>query len=155
MMPACLLLLHGDNSELWSSAKIAAKMRMPRTMLASLVPSVCFELILIGMLVVRAYSIYRDAMRRESMCAGLASVLSRDSITYFVVILAVYVVNSMIWTFASPQYFQLGVGFGIVLPCVLGSRLLLNLRATDRRESLVMSLVHAERLECLDIPPTP
>ncbi len=41
----------------------------------------------------------------------------------------------MIWTFASSQLFQVFVGFGITLPCLLGSHLLLNLRDVHRKNT--------------------
>ncbi len=47
-------------------------------------------------------------------------------------IFVVYVINAIIWTYAPRPLFQLGVGFGISLPCILGSRLLLNLRGAYR-----------------------
>ena len=43
-----------------------------------------------------------------------------------------YLTNAIIWTFAPRQLFQIGVGFGVSLPCILGSRLLLNLRGAYR-----------------------
>lgn len=60
-----------------------------------------------------------------------------------------YLLNALIWTFAPTQLFQLGVGFGITLPCVLGSRLLLNLRAVHRHETPTASLIHTQRWDHL------
>ena len=49
--------------------------------------------------------------------------------------LAVYCQNFLIWQFAPPQFFSLGIGFSIAIPSLFGARLLLDLRNADKRQT--------------------
>lgn len=74
----------------------------------------------------------------------------------------IYVANALTWTFAPSQLFQIGVGFGVTLPSLLGSRLLLNLRdahARAHRFTPTVSLSGMSRWDQLsvfdDVRPSP
>lgn len=70
-------------------------------------------------------------------------------------IFAAYITNALIWTFAPSQLFQIGVTYGVTLPALLGSRLLLNLRGAHQRAhrfTPTMSMSHTTRWEELLLP---
>jgi len=133
-MPACSLNNVVNSADLmgllWRQEQ--QQQRTPSHMMfAYLIPSAVYELVLLGLLIRKAIHLFQAG---GSRCDGtaLGFIFMRDSIIYLIIIFVVYVINAIIWTYAPRPLFQLGVGFGISLPCILGSRLLLNLRGAYR-----------------------
>lgn len=104
-------------------------------------------------------------LRVVSICAIPVQILSADDPTLSVLlaptmphihsIFAAYITNALIWTFAPSQLFQIGVTYGVALPALLGSRLLLNLRGAHQRAhrfTPTMSMSHTTRWEELLLP---
>ena len=91
-----------------------------------------------------AVQICPDTNRRPNLRIALPQRLNS--------ILSAYITNALIWTFAPSQLFQIGVGFGVALPSLLGSRLLLNLRGAYQRAhrfTPTVSLSHTTRWDHL------
>jgi len=132
-MPGCALAASHNQSQVMDLLLAAAQPRIPVSMFSCMLPCVIYELVLLALIVRRAIQFFRASGRWGLRKNPVASVLIRDSVTYFIVILAAYIANALIWTFAPSQLFQIGVGFGVALPAILGSRLLLNLRGAHRR----------------------
>ena len=64
----------------------------------------------------------------RSTGSRLLEVMIRDSLWYFLLIFACDMVCSLIWLQGPASLLQAVVGFGLVIPSVAGSHLLLNLR---------------------------
>jgi len=100
----------------------------------SIVPLIVFDGIACLLVLWKAYVHVIRGSTRLPFASRLVAVIARDSLYYFVVGFIVYLGNSMIWRYGSPELGGLGVGLGVALLSVLGNRMLLNLRAEDAKD---------------------
>jgi len=56
------------------------------------------------------------------------AILVRDSILFFFVVLAAYSANLLVFIFGSDDFLEVPLGFSIAMSCVMGNRLILNVR---------------------------
>ncbi|KAI5122721.1 hypothetical protein M0805_009774 [Coniferiporia weirii] len=131
-MPGCSLAAARSAPLVMKILQSASQPRVPAPMFACMLPSVVYELALLALLVRRELQFLRTGRSCEVRRNPVAIVLIRDSVTYFIIILIAYLANALVWTFAPSQLFQVCVGFGVALPSLLGSRLLLNLRGAHQ-----------------------
>ncbi|KAF8578138.1 hypothetical protein K439DRAFT_500398 [Ramaria rubella] len=66
--------------------------------------------------------------------------LIRDSATYFLTIGSVVLTNCLIWAVAPLKWSPFALSWEIVLPCVLSSRLLLNIRQRSLKDSVPLEV---------------
>ncbi|GBE84248.1 hypothetical protein SCP_0602260 [Sparassis crispa] len=89
----------------------------------------------------------------------LVEVLIRDSVFYFVVMFATYLVNAIVFIVGTSNEVEVPIGFAVALSCVLGNRLCLNVRGMIRHDyddSLTtMTAPSAHRLDFAHSPPRP
>ncbi|KAH8116291.1 hypothetical protein DFH11DRAFT_1579756 [Phellopilus nigrolimitatus] len=91
-------------------------------------PAVVYKLVILAVLVRKSIQISQTDHCSRNFNSPVFAGLIRDTMMYFIVILMVYLGNSLIWTLAPPQLFQIGIGLG-----VLGLWLLLDLRCAHQR----------------------
>jgi len=108
----------------------AAALRMNPLLLSTVLCSMVYSLFLLALLAYKSWVTYRPKPMRAH---DLATVLVRDSVAYFLMILFLTIYNTLLITIAPSDLIQAGVGFEIALPSIASSRLLLNLRAADKR----------------------
>ncbi|EKM48972.1 uncharacterized protein PHACADRAFT_265938 [Phanerochaete carnosa HHB-10118-sp] len=90
------------------------------------------------LLVLIAYKVWRTFRRQalpgghDDEGGGLAYILVRDSLCYGGIIFMVVLTNVAMTIFAPTALYPVGYGFGVVLPCILSSRILLNLREWEK-----------------------
>ncbi|KAF8575560.1 hypothetical protein K439DRAFT_1664978 [Ramaria rubella] len=87
------------------------------------IPFLTFESLLCFLMLRKAW-----IMHKERCNAPLLTLLIRDSVLYFLTIFAILLVNTLMWAVAPPAVAEVAYGWGIALPCAVGTRLLLNMR---------------------------
>ncbi|THH28432.1 hypothetical protein EUX98_g5753 [Antrodiella citrinella] len=108
----------------------AAAQRMHPLLTSTILCSMAFSLFLLALLAYKSWITFRPKPMRAH---DLAAILVRDSAAYFLMILVLTIYNSLLITIAPSEIIQAGVAFEIALPSIASSRLLLNLRAADKR----------------------
>ncbi|EKM54283.1 uncharacterized protein PHACADRAFT_123217 [Phanerochaete carnosa HHB-10118-sp] len=93
----------------------------------------------IFLLVLIAYKVWRTFRQQVLTLVGpgdeggsLARILLRDSLCYGGIIFVLVLMNMAMTIFAPTALYQVGYGFSDVLPCILSSRILLNLRGWEK-----------------------
>jgi len=104
---------------------------MPSYFAAYWIPILAFETTLFILTLLKGWQNFRkERISTRSGMSGrsLINLLVRDSIIYFFIIDVVYLANAVIWYWAPPTLIEASSCFGIVLPSMMASKLLLNLR---------------------------
>ncbi|KAF8583553.1 hypothetical protein K439DRAFT_46618 [Ramaria rubella] len=96
----------------------------------------------------RAFMVFKSGTN-----SPLLRLLIRDSATYFLSIVSVVLTNCLIWAVAPSGWSSFALSWVIVLPCVLSSRLLLNIRQRSLQEPLEASLRSGNDNITLDLNP--
>ncbi|KDR72248.1 hypothetical protein GALMADRAFT_229072 [Galerina marginata CBS 339.88] len=123
---------------------LGGKFCVPTTIITNFyafwIPILSFESLLCVLAVISGFKSYKrspHAFRRGAM--GLVSILVRDSITYFLVIGGTYLTCLLIWVLAPSSFIDTPIGFAMAMSCVLGNRVLLNVRQAALESSVHMS----------------
>ncbi|KAF8515171.1 hypothetical protein JB92DRAFT_80135 [Gautieria morchelliformis] len=88
----------------------------------SWLPVLIYETILCLLMVYKAWMVYI-----QFGFYPLLSLIIRDSIFYYFSVCATLLLNCLIWIL-QPGWIQFALGWALAVPCVAGSRLLLNMR---------------------------
>ncbi|KAH7905584.1 hypothetical protein BJ138DRAFT_1164485 [Hygrophoropsis aurantiaca] len=104
---------------------------LPPYFAACWIPVLAFEITLLALMLVKGWQNFR----RQNVTAvsgmtgkSLANLIVRDSMTYFVIINAAYVATATVWYRKPPIVMETATPWIIILPPLMASRLLLNLR---------------------------
>ncbi|KAF4564007.1 hypothetical protein EYR36_003256 [Pleurotus pulmonarius] len=100
------------------------------------IPVLCFESLLVGLALFRGF---QGALSDGSLFRSgraLVNVLIRDSVLYFLVMFATYLTNMLVWIGAPQSLLEVPIGFSVAMSCVLGNRIILNVRRTTRDAEL-------------------
>jgi len=98
------------------------------------IPMMISETLLCTLVIVRAIERMREDKRMKSTSRWidssreLAVVMIRDSILYFLVLFAVYLINTIIFVQSDVVDLEAAISYAVSLSCVMGSRLCLNVR---------------------------
>ncbi|KAF8639811.1 hypothetical protein AX17_001070 [Amanita inopinata Kibby_2008] len=89
-------------------------------------PAFIFEIIFVSLAVRIAikHARYNRLLAKDRTWEGFMY----DSIVYFVITMAAFIGNAVSWTILPPEWHRLPLGFCVVSTCVIGNRLVLNLR---------------------------
>jgi len=101
-----------------------------------LLPQMVCEGCLCALMVIRVYYVYK-----LSGAGQLLRLLIRDSVIYFFGVFATLLVNAIIWNSVGATLGDFALGWLIAVPCVLGSRLLLNIRRWAVYEKTLFSQI--------------
>jgi hypothetical protein len=106
--------------------------KIPSYLYAFWIPILAFESLLCGMALFRGFQAFR--YRRSVFQAGrhLVTLLLRDSIIYYLVVFVTYLVNLLLWSTGEAGLIEIPAGFTIAMSCVMGNRLILNVRCMKR-----------------------
>ncbi|KAH7903756.1 hypothetical protein BJ138DRAFT_1120078 [Hygrophoropsis aurantiaca] len=104
---------------------------LPPYFTAYWIPIMTFETTLLTLMLVKGWQNFR--LRNVTAVSGmtgesLANLLVWDSMIYFVVITAAYVANAAVWYRKPATLVEAVTPWGIILPPLMASKLLLNLR---------------------------
>ncbi|EPQ56629.1 hypothetical protein GLOTRDRAFT_138308 [Gloeophyllum trabeum ATCC 11539] len=91
------------------------------------VPIVVFESILFLLVVIQGVGHLKERSCSWSPTT-LMDVLVRDSILYFFLTLTTYITNAVVWMTMSSTWLEVPEGFALAATCIMGSRLVLNMR---------------------------
>jgi len=99
----------------------------------SWLPGIIAESVLFGMSAYKAYELSRQPMRQP-----LLTIIIQDSILYYFSILALMFTNMILGMFAPLRVTNLLLNWTLAVPCVVGSRLILNVRERVDKESATL-----------------
>ncbi|KAF8589311.1 hypothetical protein K439DRAFT_418100 [Ramaria rubella] len=102
---------------------------VPSFFFAGWIPFLVVETVLCFLMGFRALMVFQRGTN-----SPLLWLLIRDSVTYFLTIVSVVLTNCLIWAVAPIEWAPFALSWEIVLPCVLGGRLLLNIRERSLNE---------------------
>jgi len=105
----------------------------PTYLYAFWIPILAFESLLCGMALFRGFQAFR--YRQSVFHAGrqLVTLLLRDSIVYYLVVFVTYLVTLLLWSTSQPGLIEIPVGFAVAMSCIMGNRLILNVRLMKRK----------------------
>lgn len=109
------------------------------------IPALTFETFLCLLMLYKAWMTYKG-----EHTSSLLRLIIRDSILYFLTMFVTLLVNCLIWAFGSENILEIALGWAVAMPCTLGSRLLLNMRARYSQEMPTWNTVPVE-MEFRDI----
>jgi len=93
------------------------------------IPCLAFESLLCALALVRGFQTYRDGGSPSQ--SKLVRLLIRDSVCYYMVMFATYLTCLLIWI-VNIDLLEVPIGFTIAFSCVLGNRVILNVRSAKR-----------------------
>ncbi|GJJ14285.1 hypothetical protein Clacol_008549 [Clathrus columnatus] len=102
---------------------------LPRYVALFWVPPIIIETLSVILVVYKALNHYRNGGAKEWAGSRFMYSIVRYSIIYFVGVLAVYIANFIIWVQFQVPRLELLIPLTFSLPCVMGNRMLLDLRA--------------------------
>ncbi|KAI0659104.1 hypothetical protein C8Q70DRAFT_916437 [Cubamyces menziesii] len=118
---------------------------LPGDFYAFWIPMLISESVLCGLALFRGFQSYRPGSNVFQSGRRIIEILVRDSLSYFVIIFATYLVNAILFLTRPDSEVEIPIGFAVALSVVMSNRLCLNVRGYIRAEraSLVTSLPHA------------
>jgi len=96
------------------------------------VPMLMNESLLCGLALFRGFQAFTSSSPPFRSGRHLVEILIRDSVFYFVIMFATYLTNLLVWIFAPVSYLEIPIGFSVALSCVMGNRLILNVRRMNQ-----------------------
>jgi len=105
-------------------------MAIPPYIYAFWIPILAFETLLFVLAVLRGIQTYRHTGSTFQSNKRLVGLLIRDSIAYYVVMFATYLTCLLIFLL-KVELLEVPIGFSVALSCVLGNRVILNVRKVN------------------------
>jgi len=96
------------------------------------IPILFFESLLCGLALYKGFETFRSASSAFRSGRHLVDILVRDSVLYFLIMFATYLTCLLIWITARQTLLEIPIGFSVALSCVLGNRVILNVREVNR-----------------------
>ncbi|KAL1941654.1 hypothetical protein VTO73DRAFT_7093 [Trametes versicolor] len=114
---------------------------VPAHFYAFWIPMLVSESVLCGLALVRGFRAYTPGSNVFQNGKRIIEILVRDSLFYFVIIFATYLVNTVLFITQSDSEVEIPIGFAVALSVVLSNRLCLNVRGYIRpADDSLMSL---------------
>ncbi|KAL1741999.1 hypothetical protein HDZ31DRAFT_44223 [Schizophyllum fasciatum] len=92
------------------------------------IPFLGFESLLCALALYRGFQTYRMDSSTYTYSRLLIRILIRDSVMYYLAVFAAYFTNMLMWAAAPPSLLELPIGFAVAVSCVLGNRMMFNIR---------------------------
>jgi len=96
------------------------------------IPILAFESLLGGLALIRGIRNTRSDRGIFYFGRDLVNILIRDSVLYFLVIVVTYLTNLVVWATQSEYVTEIPIGFTVAMSCVMGNRIILNVRGVKR-----------------------
>jgi len=87
-----------------------------------------FEALLCFLAVLKAYERIKSQGKLVFSSGGLQNIMLRDSVLYYILIMIIYTANLVLWIKQLPDSLDVMTGYAVAFPCVMGSRLMINVR---------------------------
>jgi len=100
------------------------------------IPILFFETFLCGLAVLRGLQNFTNQSTIYLSGKRIFEILVRDSVLYFLIIFATYLVNLLWFSLGPDTLIEIPIGFSVAMSCVMGNRLLLNIRGAVRKSNL-------------------
>jgi len=107
------------------------------------IPILANESLLCGMALFRGFQAFRYRQNVFQSGRHLVTLLLRDSIIYFLIIFVTYLTNLLIWSTGKIGLIEIPAGFTVAMSCVMGNRLILNVRSLKRE--MEQSIEHRDK----------
>lgn len=91
-----------------------------------------YESLLCGLALFRGFQTFQSSASPFRSGKYLVSILIRDSILYFLIMFATYLTNLLVWIVAPVNLTEIPVGFSVALSSIMGSRIIINMRAMNK-----------------------
>ncbi|KDQ60217.1 hypothetical protein JAAARDRAFT_32592 [Jaapia argillacea MUCL 33604] len=101
--------------------------RAPSFLYGLWIPIMTFESILFALALYKSACRFRSTVPDGWTGVSLLDVMIRDSVLYFFVTFAAYLMNAVVWFALPPEWIEITEAFSISLTCIMGCHLLLNL----------------------------
>ncbi|KAL1687828.1 hypothetical protein GGG16DRAFT_116562 [Schizophyllum commune] len=92
------------------------------------IPFLGLESLLCALALYRGFQTYRMDNANYTSSRLLIRILIRDSVMYYLAVFATYFTNMLMWAAAPPSLLELPIGFAVAVSCVLGNRMMFNIR---------------------------
>ncbi|KAH9846396.1 hypothetical protein C2E23DRAFT_744190 [Lenzites betulinus] len=112
---------------------------LPTHFYAFWIPMLISESILCGLALLRGFKAYSPGSNMFQNGKRIIEVLVRDSLFYFVIIFATYLINTILFFSRPDSEVEIPIGFAVALSVVLSNRLCLNVRGYIRDEHASLS----------------
>jgi len=116
------------------------------------VPMLAYESLLCGLALLRGFQAFQSLASPFRSGKYLVGILIRDSVLYFLVMFAAFLTDLLVWIMAPVHLIEIPIGFSVALSCVMGNRMILNVRemnkglaeerSLSRRPSMLVSDTH-------------
>ncbi|KAI0065056.1 hypothetical protein BV25DRAFT_1913699 [Artomyces pyxidatus] len=105
---------------------------IPKYLPTFFIPLAMFDALLAGLAIYKWLKDVGVSIQSSKIVPELFVIIVRDSTVYFIMVTLLYCTNAVIWI-VKPHMFELPVGFMLALTCVMGNRLILNIRARHQQ----------------------
>ncbi|THU86307.1 hypothetical protein K435DRAFT_368979 [Dendrothele bispora CBS 962.96] len=109
-----------------------APVKVPDYFYTFWIPILSFETLLCFMAITKGIQTFRTSGPLFRQGRQLVGILIRDSIVYFFVMFATYLTCLLVWVLGTRDMLEIPIGFSVAMSCVLGNRVILNVRAANR-----------------------
>ncbi|KAI9064741.1 hypothetical protein FKP32DRAFT_1757200 [Trametes sanguinea] len=120
---------------------------LPGNFFALWIPMLVSESVLCGLALYRGFKSFMPGSNVFQNGKRIIEILVRDSLSYFVIIFATYLVNAILFVTRPDSEVEIPIGFAVALSVVMSNRLCLNVRGYIRTEIASLSLT--------SLPPRP
>ncbi|KAL4252191.1 hypothetical protein ABKN59_005509 [Abortiporus biennis] len=107
---------------------------LPKNYYAFWIPMLASETILCVLAMWRGVESYYQKRNLFQSGQSLISLLIRDSLAYFLVLFAVYLINTIIFITGTTTQLESAVGYLVAMSCVMSNRMCLNVRGMVRED---------------------
>ncbi|KAF5337825.1 hypothetical protein D9758_015718 [Tetrapyrgos nigripes] len=106
--------------------------RIPNWFYTFWIPILTFETVLCALVLMKGVQTFRASGSPFQSGRKLVGILIRDSVVYYLVMLATYLTCLLVWVIGTTDMLEIPIGFSIAMSCVLGNRVILNVRLANR-----------------------
>ncbi|KAI0635079.1 hypothetical protein C8Q77DRAFT_1054566 [Trametes polyzona] len=126
-----------------TNSTVCIPSHLPDHFYAFWIPMLVSESVLCFLALLRGFKAYRPGSNMFQNGKRIIEILVRDSLFYFVIIFATYLVNTILFLTRPDSEVEIPIGFAVALSVVLSNRLCLNVRGYIRAENASLSSLPA------------
>lgn len=120
------------SSHILPGVPVCVPIGVPSHLYAFWIPMIVFESLLCGMALFRGFQGVFGGRALFRSGRHLVDILVKDSIIYFLVVFAAYSTNLIVMLFGNDDIKEIPLGFSVAMSCVMGNRLILNVRCLHK-----------------------
>jgi hypothetical protein len=120
------------SSHILPGVPVCVPLGVPSHLYAFWIPMIAFESLLCGMALYRGFQGVFGGGALFRSGRHLVDILVKDSIVYFLIVFASYATNLLMNLFGSDNVKEIPLGFSVAMSCIMGNRLVLNVRCLHK-----------------------